>query len=222
MRVLLVEDDPRIASDVSRHARSVRLLGGSGEQRRGGVVPRRHRGLRRRHPRPRSAEHGRTCRAEALARQRTPHAGSHPDGAGKLGRAGRRDRRRRRRLPAKAVPDGGVARPAARDRAALIRECLLGHDGRRDHARRAADEGQSPRRSDHAFASANTDWSPTSCGITGGSVSQQELDENVYGHGEEHDSNTLEVLVGRVRKKLGADAIETRRGFGYLMPEVHA
>ena len=53
-------------------------------------------------------------------------------------------------------------------------------------------------------------------------VSQQELDENVYGHGEEHDSNTLEVLVGRVRKKLGADAIETRRGFGYLMPEVHA
>jgi two-component system OmpR family response regulator len=51
-------------------------------------------------------------------------------------------------------------------------------------------------------------------------VSQQEIDENVYGHGEEHDSNTLEVLVGRVRKKLGADAIETRRGFGYLMPEV--
>ncbi len=50
-------------------------------------------------------------------------------------------------------------------------------------------------------------------------VSPQEIDENVYGHGEEHDSNTLEVLVGRVRKKLGADAIETRRGFGYLMPE---
>jgi DNA-binding response OmpR family regulator len=53
-------------------------------------------------------------------------------------------------------------------------------------------------------------------------VSQQEIDENVYGHGEEHDSNTLEVLVGRVRKKLGADAIETRRGFGYLVPETPA
>jgi DNA-binding response OmpR family regulator len=53
-------------------------------------------------------------------------------------------------------------------------------------------------------------------------VSQQEIDENVYGHGEEHDSNTLEVLVGRVRKKLGADAIETRRGFGYLVPEAPA
>ena len=50
-------------------------------------------------------------------------------------------------------------------------------------------------------------------------VSQHELDENVYGHGEDHDSNALEVLVGRVRKKLGPDVIETRRGFGYLVPE---
>ncbi|SFH89153.1 response regulator transcription factor [Bradyrhizobium sp. cf659] len=50
-------------------------------------------------------------------------------------------------------------------------------------------------------------------------VSQHELDENVYGHGEDHESNALEVLVGRVRKKLGADLIETRRGFGYLISE---
>lgn len=53
-------------------------------------------------------------------------------------------------------------------------------------------------------------------------VSQHELDENVYGHGEDHDSNALEVLVGRVRKKLGSDLIETRRGFGYLVPETPA
>ena len=50
-------------------------------------------------------------------------------------------------------------------------------------------------------------------------VSQHELDENVYGHGEDHDSNALEVLIGRVRKKLGANLIETRRGFGYIVPE---
>ena len=50
-------------------------------------------------------------------------------------------------------------------------------------------------------------------------VSQHELDENVYGHGEEHDSNALEVLIGRVRKKLGTQLIETRRGYGYLVPE---
>jgi DNA-binding response OmpR family regulator len=51
-------------------------------------------------------------------------------------------------------------------------------------------------------------------------VSQQELDENVYGHGEDHDSNALEVLIGRVRKKLGPTLIETRRGFGYVVPQV--
>jgi two-component system OmpR family response regulator len=50
-------------------------------------------------------------------------------------------------------------------------------------------------------------------------VSQQELEENVYGLGEDHDSNALEVLVGRVRRKLGSDLIETRRGFGYTVPE---
>ena len=50
-------------------------------------------------------------------------------------------------------------------------------------------------------------------------VPQHELDENVYGYGEEHDSNALEVLIGRVRKKLGTKLIETRRGFGYVVPE---
>lgn len=50
-------------------------------------------------------------------------------------------------------------------------------------------------------------------------VPQHELDENVYGSGQEHDSNALEVLVRRVRKKLGAEVIETRRGFGYAISE---
>jgi len=50
-------------------------------------------------------------------------------------------------------------------------------------------------------------------------ISQQELDENVYGNDEGHDSNALEVLIGRVRRKLGAGLIETRRGFGYIVPE---
>lgn len=50
-------------------------------------------------------------------------------------------------------------------------------------------------------------------------VSQQELSENIYGQDDAHDSNAIEVLIGRVRKKLGADLIETRRGFGYLIPE---
>jgi DNA-binding response OmpR family regulator len=53
-------------------------------------------------------------------------------------------------------------------------------------------------------------------------VSQHELDENVYGPGEDHGSNALEVLVGRVRRKLGVDLIETRRGFGYTVPDAVA
>jgi DNA-binding response OmpR family regulator len=50
-------------------------------------------------------------------------------------------------------------------------------------------------------------------------ISQQELDENVYGPGEEHGSNALEVLIGRVRRKMGVDLIQTRRGFGYIVPD---
>ena len=38
-------------------------------------------------------------------------------------------------------------------------------------------------------------------------------------HRRRHDTNAIEVLVGRLRRKLGIDLIETRRGFGYLIPE---
>jgi two-component system OmpR family response regulator len=50
-------------------------------------------------------------------------------------------------------------------------------------------------------------------------VSQHELIENIYGQDDAHDSNALEVLIARVRKKLGTHLIETRRGFGYLVAE---
>ncbi|AFL76271.1 response regulator transcription factor [Thiocystis violascens] len=48
-------------------------------------------------------------------------------------------------------------------------------------------------------------------------VSQLELTEQLYAQDFERDSNAVEVLVGRVRRKLGAELIETRRGFGYLV-----
>lgn len=48
-------------------------------------------------------------------------------------------------------------------------------------------------------------------------VSQQELIENIYGD-DEQSSNAVEVLVGRLRRKIGGEWIETRRGFGYLIP----
>jgi DNA-binding response OmpR family regulator len=49
-------------------------------------------------------------------------------------------------------------------------------------------------------------------------VSQHELSENIYGQDDAHDSNAIEVLIGRVRRKLGSNLIETRRGFGYIVP----
>jgi DNA-binding response OmpR family regulator len=48
-------------------------------------------------------------------------------------------------------------------------------------------------------------------------VSQSELGEHVYGAEQEPGSNALEVLVARLRKKIGAEIIETQRGYGYLV-----
>ena len=50
-------------------------------------------------------------------------------------------------------------------------------------------------------------------------VPQYELGEHVYAQDGEPDSNALEALIARVRRKLGAPLIETRRGFGYLVPD---
>lgn len=46
-------------------------------------------------------------------------------------------------------------------------------------------------------------------------VSRTELVEHLYDQDFDRDSNTIEVFVGRLRKKLGVDMIETVRGLGY-------
>jgi two-component system OmpR family response regulator len=46
-------------------------------------------------------------------------------------------------------------------------------------------------------------------------VSQSELTEHIYAHGADRDSNTVEVFVARLRRKLGGSIIETVRGLGY-------
>lgn len=50
-------------------------------------------------------------------------------------------------------------------------------------------------------------------------VGQEELVENIYFRDQEPDSNAVEVLVGRLRRKIGGDVIQTRRGFGYLIAQ---
>ena len=46
-------------------------------------------------------------------------------------------------------------------------------------------------------------------------VSQAELTEHIYAQTFDRDSNTVEVFIARLRRKLGASTIETVRGLGY-------
>ena len=50
-------------------------------------------------------------------------------------------------------------------------------------------------------------------------VSQGELQEHLYALGSDRDSNTVEVFVARLRRKLGARSIQTVRGLGYRVGE---
>lgn len=50
-------------------------------------------------------------------------------------------------------------------------------------------------------------------------LSKSQLEERLYAFGAEIESNTIEVYISRLRKKLGRELIETVRGMGYrLMP----
>ncbi|MFJ2362273.1 response regulator [Pseudomonas sp. NPDC087697] len=53
----------------------------------------------------------------------------------------------------------------------------------------------------------------------GALLSKSQLEDRLYAFGAEIESNTIEVYISRLRKKLGRDRIETVRGMGYrLMP----
>ena len=48
-------------------------------------------------------------------------------------------------------------------------------------------------------------------------VSQSELTEHIYSQDFDRDSNTVEVFIARLRRKLGSSLIETVRNLGYRM-----
>jgi two-component system OmpR family response regulator len=48
-------------------------------------------------------------------------------------------------------------------------------------------------------------------------VSRGEIVDHLYEQDFDRDSNTIEVFVGRLRKKLGVDIIQTARGLGYVI-----
>lgn len=53
-------------------------------------------------------------------------------------------------------------------------------------------------------------------------VPPHELIEHLYGDDDARNANALEALIMRLRKKLGAGGIETRRGFGYIIGDTSA
>ena len=55
-------------------------------------------------------------------------------------------------------------------------------------------------------------------GRPGAILSRAQLEERIYGWGEEIESNAVEVYVHSLRRKLGADVIKTVRGVGYMIP----
>ena len=50
-------------------------------------------------------------------------------------------------------------------------------------------------------------------------VSRTELTEHLYNQDFDRDSNTIEVIIGRIRRKIGADLIKTVRGIGYSLTD---
>lgn len=48
-------------------------------------------------------------------------------------------------------------------------------------------------------------------------LSKSQLEDHLYAFGAEIESNTIEVYISRLRKKLGKDQLETVRGLGYRM-----
>ena len=55
-------------------------------------------------------------------------------------------------------------------------------------------------------------------------VPRTELVEHIYDQDFDRDSNTIEVFIGRLRRKIGQDRIQTERGLGYrlVVPENEA
>lgn len=80
------------------------------------------------------------------------------------------------------------------------------------------------RRRTVAVAGRNVDLSPLEFRLLrylmhnqGRVVSQGELIDHIYGSDREPDSNAVEALIGRLRRKVGTETIATRRGHGYVI-----
>jgi two-component system, OmpR family, response regulator len=79
--------------------------------------------------------------------------------------------------------------------------------------------GQVVRKDDHPLTLTAMEWGLLRCLAVnpGHTWSKEALTRRLYPQGESGDSNTLEVMVSRLRKKLGPEAISTTRQLGYRL-----
>ena len=108
---------------------------------------------------------------------------------------------------------------AARMRALMRRDVARG-----DNVLRSGDIALDPAARTVARDGRPVDLSPREFAVLaallerpGTALSKAQLEERLYGWGDEVESNAIEVHVHNLRKKLGADAIRTIRGVGYVI-----
>ena len=150
MRVLIVEDEVKMASLIRRGLRDEGLSADVAIEGRGRALDGRVDGVRRDRPRRHAARHRRLRDVPPAARRRRLGAGPHAHRARRDRGPRRRPRRRRRRLPHQAVLVRRAARAAARDRAPRRRPAARRPDRRRPVARPRPPPGLARRRGDRA------------------------------------------------------------------------
>jgi len=109
--------------------------------------------------------------------------------------------------------------------AARIRAVQRRHAGRAEHVLRAGPVTLDPAAKRVTLHGAEIALSARELALLealldrrGAILSRAQLEERIYGWGEEVESNAVEVYVHALRKKLGAGFIRTVRGVGYTIP----
>ena len=216
MRILLIEDDAvlgmAVRDQMAADGHSVDWM-----KRLDDAGRRDPRGrLRPRAPRPDAARRARPRLPQGAARGGRRDARHHPDRPRPDLRPHRGAERRRRRLSRQAVRPLRALGPRQRRRPPLFRQSQPARHHRRPRGgprRPLGAAGRQARAADGAGVVAVRGLRAAAPTL----LSKAQLEERLYSFDTEIESNTIEVHIARLRKKIGADMIETVRGMGYRL-----